>query len=393
VVLALTSFARSFKEAQAYLIPLMLLCLAPGMLALLPGLELGGPLAVVPLINIVLLARDVFDGVATAPIGTLVVVTTLLYALAAVTLAARIFGTEAVLAGEHSGWGDFLRRPTRPRPTATPTNVFFCLALLFPINFLLSTGLARLPGLDLQTRLTMTAVLNVVLFAGFPVVFAWFGRVQPITGFRLRVPGWQPCAVAVLLGLSCWPFVHELAVLLRQAGLTTLRQEHLERIRTVLEGWREVSSVVIMIVLAVLPAVLEELFFRGFLLAALLGEGDRPGRAVLASAACFAIFHLLVSDALAMERLLPSFLLGLALGWLAYVSGSVVPGMLLHVLHNGLIVLLGLYEPWLVEQGWISSAQEHLPPLLLGGSAVVLVLGVVWLLRLKARPTHEGVNP
>src|SRR5262249_57035274 len=60
LLLALTSFARSFKEAQAYLIPLMLLSLLPGMLALLPGMELGGPLAIVPLLNIVLLARDLF---------------------------------------------------------------------------------------------------------------------------------------------------------------------------------------------------------------------------------------------------------------------------------------------------------------------------------------------
>src|SRR5262249_36557919 len=46
VLLAVTSFARSFKEAQAYLIPLMLVSLAPGVMALLPGLRLSGLLAV-----------------------------------------------------------------------------------------------------------------------------------------------------------------------------------------------------------------------------------------------------------------------------------------------------------------------------------------------------------
>src|SRR6202035_110668 len=58
VLLALTSFARSFKEAQAYLIPLMLASLGPGLIGMMPGLELDGPLAPAPLINIVLLARD-----------------------------------------------------------------------------------------------------------------------------------------------------------------------------------------------------------------------------------------------------------------------------------------------------------------------------------------------
>src|SRR6202521_2841924 len=58
VLLSLTSFARSFKEAQAYLIPLMLASLGPGLIGMMPGLELEGPLAAAPLVNIVLLARD-----------------------------------------------------------------------------------------------------------------------------------------------------------------------------------------------------------------------------------------------------------------------------------------------------------------------------------------------
>ena len=62
VLLLVTSFARSFKEAQAYLIPLMLVTLAPGVMSLSPTLELNGLLAVTPLVNVVLLARDVFSG-------------------------------------------------------------------------------------------------------------------------------------------------------------------------------------------------------------------------------------------------------------------------------------------------------------------------------------------
>src|SRR5207237_9347303 len=90
VLLSLTSFARSFKEAQAYLIPLMLGSLGPGVLAMLPGLRLRADLAVLPLVNVVLLARDVFQGSADPLLAAVVVVTTLLYALAALALAARV---------------------------------------------------------------------------------------------------------------------------------------------------------------------------------------------------------------------------------------------------------------------------------------------------------------
>jgi ABC-2 type transport system permease protein/sodium transport system permease protein len=389
VLLALTSFARSFKEAQAYLIPLMLFCLTPGTLALMPGLSLRGPLAVAPLVNIVLLARDVFEGAASPAIAGVVVTTTLLYALAAVALAARVFGAEAVLSSETSGWSDLFRRPARPAPAAEPAAALLCLAILFPAYFLVISGLGRLEELDLSARLLLASGVNVVLFMGVPLASAWLGRVELRPGLGLRRPGWQPCAVAVLLGASLWPFVHEAVLLLQRAGIATLGPEQRERLSALVAQWRELPPGLLVGALAVVPAVAEELFFRGYLLSALLGGGRRVGRAVLGSAALFAAFHLLVSDALAVERLAPSFLLGMVLGWLAYASGSVLPGMLLHVLHNGGMVLLGYYEPQLVAAGWLGEGQEHYPPWLLAAAAPPAALGLAWLGRLRRPGEHR----
>jgi sodium transport system permease protein len=116
VLLALTSFARSFKEAQLYLIPLMLVSLVPGIVGLLQGPQLAGPLAVVPLLNIVLLARDLLDGQASLVPAIIVVATTLAYALAAVALAAQVFGAEAVLYSEQGSWRQLFRWRRRREP-------------------------------------------------------------------------------------------------------------------------------------------------------------------------------------------------------------------------------------------------------------------------------------
>jgi ABC-2 type transport system permease protein/sodium transport system permease protein len=120
VLLVLTSHARSFKEAQAYLVPLMLVALMPGILSLVPGLQLQGPLALVPLLNIVLLARDLLEGSAGSGIAIAVVAATSLYGAAALALAARIFGAEAVLYSQSGGWSDLFRWPRRrpERPIA-----------------------------------------------------------------------------------------------------------------------------------------------------------------------------------------------------------------------------------------------------------------------------------
>jgi ABC-2 type transport system permease protein/sodium transport system permease protein len=104
VLLALTSFARSFKEAQVYLIPLFVLSLIPGTLSLVPGLHLGGVLLLVPLLNTVLLARDLLAGDAEPLAAAVVVVSTLAYALGAIAVAARLFGVGAVRG--HGGWFD-----------------------------------------------------------------------------------------------------------------------------------------------------------------------------------------------------------------------------------------------------------------------------------------------
>jgi sodium transport system permease protein len=100
LLLILTSFARSFKEAQAYLVPLILLSLLPGMLALVPEMTLSPVLAVAPLINIILLARDLLDGQAEPLTAVAVVASTIVYGMAAIALAAMVFGAEAVLYGE-----------------------------------------------------------------------------------------------------------------------------------------------------------------------------------------------------------------------------------------------------------------------------------------------------
>ena len=144
ILLALTSCARSFKEAQAYIIPLMLVCLVPGVLCLMPGLEFKGWMAVTPLVNIVMLARDLLEGSAVSSLAVAAVCSTILYIVAAIALAARIFGTDAILYGSQATWSDLVRRPPEPQPATGLPAAMFGLALMFSCYFVLGTGLVRL---------------------------------------------------------------------------------------------------------------------------------------------------------------------------------------------------------------------------------------------------------
>ena len=143
ILLALTSCARSFKEAQAYIIPLMLICLVPGVLCLLPSLEFAGWMAVTPLVNIVMLARDLLEGTVKTELAVAAVFSTVFYVIAAIALAARIFGTDAILYGSQQTWSDLVRRPPTPQRAAGLPGAMLALALMFSCFFTLATGLAR----------------------------------------------------------------------------------------------------------------------------------------------------------------------------------------------------------------------------------------------------------
>jgi ABC-2 type transport system permease protein/sodium transport system permease protein len=388
VLLAITSFARSFKEAQAYLIPLMLVSIAPGVAALLPDMQLAGPLSVTPLMNVVLLGRDLLDGKPDlAGPAAAVVGSTLLYAAAAIALAARVFGAEAVLYSDGGGWGDLFRRPAEPSDAATPGAALLCLALLFPAQFLLG-GLAAQAPLAPIARLTVQAGLAVLLFAGFPLAAARLGRVRPRAGLALRAPPALAWPAALLLGVSLWPFAAELAELLRSAA--PLPQALRDRASELLASWREAGAVPTLLCLAVVPAVTEELLFRGYLFTA-LRRALPPAATVLTTAAAFGLFHLLLGGFLTWERGLVAALLGAALGCVRLWSGSVLPGMLLHATHNGLLLLAGLKgaeaQAWVVEGGHVRAAW------LLAGAvgAAVGALLLFWASRDKAfdRPARR----
>ncbi len=331
---------RSFKEAQAYLIPLMLASLGPGIMAMLPGLKLEGVLTVLPLVNIVLMARDLFEGGVEPGMATIVIVTTLIYALAALGLAARVFGSESVLYSEQSSWADLLRRPATPQSCLTISAALWCLALMVPIQFSLF-ALVRAIGTALPPALAIMAgvAVNLLLFGALPGLFAYLSRLDLRQALGLRMPRLSGLAAAVLLGVSLWPLQLRL---MAESGLSQVLQE---RFGAVLESLKEAREAVGYGVLAlvIVPAVLEEIFFRGLLWTAVR---SRAGTLVTigVSGLLFGATHVILDGALGLERLVPSTLLGLILSVVCWRSGSLWPSMIMHVLHNTILLLVGLGE-------------------------------------------------
>jgi sodium transport system permease protein len=373
ILLAITSFARSFKEAQAYLIPLMLFSLGPGIVSLMPGIQFSGVLAVTPLVNIVLLSRELLEGKVQPMLATIAVLSTALYAVAAIGLAARVFGTDALLSGSRFGWRDLFGRPDQPRATAGLSGALTCLALMFPAYYLLSNLLALVP-LGASQKLLLAAGVTMLLFGGFPLAAALLQRVRLDSAFAVRPASWLAFVAAALLGLTLWPLVEELFLLTQLLGVGTIDADKLQGVEQLLSEWQKLPAWLIVLCMAVAPAVFEELFFRGYLFTA-IRSSTSPRNTILASAVLFGLFHVVTTSVLAVERLLPSTALGLILGWLCWRCGSVLPGVLLHACHNGLLLLIAYYRDDL-QVLRLGEADQHLPWHWLAVSSLGLLLGV-----------------
>jgi sodium transport system permease protein len=375
-LLAVTSFARSFKEAQAYLIPLMLLAISPGLFTLMPGVEMNVVLAVTPLLNMVLLARDVLNGNANPLLAGMAIVSTILYALLAIALAARVFGSDAMLFGSQASWADLLRRPDKPRLSPTLAGVALCTALVFALQSVGGGLVAAASGADasLEFAYIGSAVVTVLLFFCLPLAMAAAQFVNIRTAFQLRSAGPLAFAGALLLGLSLWPLAHELVLF---SGL--IDPELLSKVRDRAAEIRSLSPALLVLCVAIAPAICEEWFFRGYLLGA-IRQRTSAWSAILLTALLFGLFHVFVTVILPV-RLLPSLSLGIVLGYVCWRTGSVLPGMLLHAVHNGLLILMGRYQTQLVQWGFGVDETQHVPPLWLAAAVAVAIVGLtlVWL--------------
>jgi sodium transport system permease protein len=104
ISLAVASTARTFKEGQSLMSPVMLACLAPALLSQMPGIELNPVTALIPLLNVALLIKAAVLGTASALEVLLTSLSVLAFAALALKVAASAFNSEVFRFGGTEGW-------------------------------------------------------------------------------------------------------------------------------------------------------------------------------------------------------------------------------------------------------------------------------------------------
>jgi sodium transport system permease protein len=97
VMFAIALFARSYKEGQSYLTPLLMVVIFPALLGGMSGMEMTPALCLVPIFNASQMIRGILLGDATMANFAITTVANLVYAGIAFVIATRTFEKESVL--------------------------------------------------------------------------------------------------------------------------------------------------------------------------------------------------------------------------------------------------------------------------------------------------------
>jgi sodium transport system permease protein len=361
-ILSVCLFARSFKEAQNFVTPVYLLLMFPSFISFMPGVELNRSLALIPVINISLLFREVFLSHYPVELISLTFLANTVIAILFITMVVKLFNAESVLFGEGSIQFT-LNRDRIKRASAFDTGS----ALLIFAGIML---LLFYIGSTVQLKSITTGLLITewgLIFLPVMLSISYF-KIDLKQSLQLKWPAWMIWPGTLLAGVGAFGFMIWISWI--QMRIFPEYEELIKSMQDILNiSVLQVHPAIGLFIFALSPAICEETLFRGVLLSAF--KKRMPGwMSVLAVGCLFGLFHV------HLYRLLPTALLGILFSYIVYRSGSLWPAVLAHFVNNGIVFLIVNYPVLLEKLPWLSedASPAPLPTLVLSGSFVMGIM-------------------
>jgi sodium transport system permease protein len=367
ILMAVGVLARSYREGQSYLMPILILVILAGFASFLPGAELTAGTSLIPLLNVTLLVHDLLVGKA-GPTQVMVVwAVSLAWAVLGIVLTARVFQTEQVLLSGEKPWRDVLAPGSRPGRGLTPGNALAFAAVLLVVNFYGSVLFERRGGV---AAMILGTQLGLMLLPS--LLWCRVFKAPLRETLQLRLPSGRGWLGTVLLAAGGWSVGALVwSQLLRFPGA----RAYTDWLGELLGKQGQLGLGAALLLVALVPAVVEEVTFRGVVLAGLRRSGSR-WIAIGGSALIFGLFHINPYHVVAATAV------GLLLGWVALESGSIVPSILIHLVNNGAQVLLDR----------VPEIARRLNSPLTAAVALAITAAGAWLVR-GSRPAPETAKP
>ena len=222
--------------------------------------------------------------------------------------------------------------------------ISLCQALYFLLPSLTGVSLEQMVSISARsTRKEINAALvaqliSTVFFFLLPsVLFAYVTHPSPISYLGLRKPGKGIQVLLIIVMIAGFtPLILGLEGLMRHVDLGAAIKARQELSDNIFKAYLDMPSFQYflfgLLVMAIVPAISEELLFRGIVMRFSQKRATTFSTPIFVSALLFALIH---ADAYGF---IPIFVSGVFLGTVYYLTGSLWCSMLAHGLHNGLQV-------------------------------------------------------
>lgn len=325
-------FAKSYKEANNYITPLTLVVMFASMVSIVPNVELTSNMALVPVVNICLLIRDLLVFKFNITVIMLVLVSNIIYGMLAVVLLGRIYNSEAILFGDGSASVQIFEKRSNMIKGGVPTLGDMWLVLAISLVAMIYVGGA------VQIEFGYYGVLGtqfIILLV--PILYALYTKKSLLETFRLRmckanafIGGLLMIVGTILLGM----IVTGIAGMIFKNSATELTES--------MEYLLGDSFIKTLLVVAVAPAICEELMFRGFVFSSLEKKCSYK-KAIVIGGVLFGAYHMNI------VQFFTTAFIGMVICYVSYRSKSIFPGMLMHFFNNALSCLT-MYYPDTVKK-------------------------------------------
>lgn len=231
--------------------------------------------------------------------------------------------------------------------------------------------------MDYSNPSTLKAYRIAVVFSnvgGFllaSILFAWFCTTQIRSYFRFNSGvQWKHLGLILIcffLAIPAIQMLSELNEMISGGSYLMDAQEETSNLRSALLQTDGIGIVLLnVLTMALLPAIGEELFFRGVILRLAYQGTKRMHVGVLLSAILFALVHLEFNNFLAIV------FMGMLLGYLYVYTGSLLIPMGLHFLNNAVYILLESTPSGAEFTAQLESDNNVLIWLIVGAAALLL---------------------
>lgn len=230
---------------------------------------------------------------------------------------------------------------------------------------------------------------TIVAFFVPAALFAYLWQPYPMQYMGVkRIPSFLQIILALLIMYGCLPAVGWLGEWNQSLPIPeNLRalEKTAEQLLTVMLKMPTVADLLAnLFLVAIIPAIGEEVFFRGVLQRLTTEATRKPWLSVFITAIIFSAIH---GDAIAF---IPRIALGFIIGAIYLISGSLWLSIFAHVLNNGMQVIW-LY---LFQHGMVKDDPMQATPVAwyLSVLCIPVAIGLLWALKKKSAP-YQLITP